>query len=280
MMQTDQRILLVGNQSERINRLSCVFEFLGEQVELVAIDKLELRLRSTRYRALVIAVDSQSKELFQSLAGKLPWQPILLLGQQDGVNASNILGCIEEPLNYPQLTELLHFCQVFGQARRPETPTSANQTKLFRSMVGRSEGIAQVRHLISQVAPSDATVLVLGESGTGKEVVARNIHYISDRRDGPFIPINCGAIPAELLESELFGHEKGSFTGAISARKGRFELAEKGTLFLDEIGDMPLQMQVKLLRVLQERVFDRVGGTKPIKADVRVVAATLPMEST
>ncbi|EDQ00698.1 sigma-54 dependent transcriptional regulator [Shewanella benthica] len=274
MMQTDQRILLVGNQSERINRLSCVFEFLGEQLELVAIDKLELQLRSTRYRALVIAVDSQSKELFQSLAGKLPWQPILLLGQQDGVNASNILGCIEEPLNYPQLTELLHFCQVFGQARRPETPTSANQTKLFRSMVGRSEGIAQVRHLISQVAPSEVTVLILGESGTGKEVVARNIHYISDRRDGPFIPVNCGAIPAELLESELFGHEKGSFTGAISARKGRFELAEKGTLFLDEIGDMPLQMQVKLLRVLQEREFERVGGTKTIKANVRVVAAT------
>ncbi|AQS38904.1 sigma54 specific transcriptional regulator, Fis family [Shewanella psychrophila] len=274
MMQTDQRILLVGNQSERMNRLSCVFEFLGEQVELVAIDKLELRLQSTRYRALVIAADSQSKELFQSLAGKLPWQPILLLGEQDGVNASNILGYVEEPLNYPQLTELLHFCQVFGQVRRPETPTSVNQTKLFRSMVGRSEGIAQVRHLIGQVASSDATVLVLGQSGTGKEVVARNIHYISDRRDGPFIPVNCGAIPAELLESELFGHEKGSFTGAISARKGRFELAEKGTLFLDEIGDMPLQMQVKLLRVLQERVFERVGGSKPIKADVRVVAAT------
>ncbi|WP_041419752.1 sigma-54 dependent transcriptional regulator [Shewanella violacea] len=274
MMLTDQRILLVGNQSERINRLSCVFEFLGEQVELVAIDKLELRLKTTRYRALVIAADSQSKELLQSLAGKLPWQPILLLGEHDGVNASNILGFIEEPLNYPQLTELLHFCQVFGQARRHETPTSINQTKLFRSMVGRSEGIAQVRHLISQVAPSEATVLVLGQSGTGKEVVARNIHYISDRRDGPFIPINCGAIPAELLESELFGHEKGSFTGAISARKGRFELAEKGTLFLDEIGDMPLQMQVKLLRVLQEREFERVGGSKPIKADVRVVAAT------
>ncbi|BAJ01399.1 sigma-54-dependent Fis family transcriptional regulator [Shewanella violacea] len=273
-MLTDQRILLVGNQSERINRLSCVFEFLGEQVELVAIDKLELRLKTTRYRALVIAADSQSKELLQSLAGKLPWQPILLLGEHDGVNASNILGFIEEPLNYPQLTELLHFCQVFGQARRHETPTSINQTKLFRSMVGRSEGIAQVRHLISQVAPSEATVLVLGQSGTGKEVVARNIHYISDRRDGPFIPINCGAIPAELLESELFGHEKGSFTGAISARKGRFELAEKGTLFLDEIGDMPLQMQVKLLRVLQEREFERVGGSKPIKADVRVVAAT------
>jgi sigma-54 specific flagellar transcriptional regulator A len=128
--------------------------------------------------------------------------------------------------------------------------------------------------LINQVATSEATVLVLGQSGTGKEVVARNIHYLSERRDGPFIPVNCGAIPPELLESELFGHEKGSFTGAICSRKGRFELAEGGTLFLDEIGDMPLQMQVKLLRVLQERVFERVGGTKTINADVRVVAAT------
>ena len=274
MMQTDLRILLVGNQSERMNRLSCVFEFLGEQVELVAFDKFELRVQNTRFRALIISSDIQSKELLQSLAVNSPWQPILLLGDMDGAVASNILGHIEEPLNYPQLTELLHFCQVFGQAKRPDIPTSVNQTKLFRSLVGRSDGIAQVRHLINQVSPSDATVLVLGQSGTGKEVVARNIHYISERRDGPFIPVNCGAIPPELLESELFGHEKGSFTGAISARKGRFELAEKGTLFLDEIGDMPLQMQVKLLRVLQERVFERVGGSKSISTDVRVVAAT------
>jgi sigma-54 specific flagellar transcriptional regulator A len=128
--------------------------------------------------------------------------------------------------------------------------------------------------LIGQVASSDATVLILGQSGTGKEVVARNIHYLSERSDGPFIPVNCGAIPAELLESELFGHEKGSFTGAISSRKGRFEMAEGGTLFLDEIGDMPLQMQVKLLRVLQERVFERVGGSKTISTNVRIVAAT------
>ncbi|MFT5790288.1 MAG: sigma-54 specific flagellar transcriptional regulator A [Shewanella sp.] len=274
MMQTDQRILLVGNQSERINRLSCVFEFLGEQVELVGFDKLELHTKQARFRAIVLPAETQSKELIQSLAGALLWQPFLLLGDVADVKASNILGCIEEPLNYPQLTELLHFCQVFGQVKRADVPTSANQTKLFRSLVGRSEGIANVRHLISQVASSEATVLILGQSGTGKEVVARNIHYISERRDGPFIPVNCGAIPAELLESELFGHEKGSFTGAISARKGRFELAEKGTLFLDEIGDMPLQMQVKLLRVLQERVFERVGGSKSIAADVRVVAAT------
>jgi Response regulator containing CheY-like receiver, AAA-type ATPase, and DNA-binding domains len=116
--------------------------------------------------------------------------------------------------------------------------------------------------------------LILGESGTGKEVVARNVHFLSERKDGPFIPVNCGAIPGELLESELFGHEKGAFTGAISARKGRFELAEGGTLFLDEIGDMPLQMQVKLLRVLQERTFERVGGNKPLQCNVRIIAAT------
>jgi sigma-54 specific flagellar transcriptional regulator A len=134
--------------------------------------------------------------------------------------------------------------------------------------------MAEVRFLIEQVAKTPASVLVLGESGTGKEVVARNIHNLSDRAKGAFVPVNCGAIPADLLESELFGHEKGAFTGAISSRKGRFELAEGGTLFLDEIGDMPQPMQVKLLRVLQERTFERIGGSKSIKADVRVIAAT------
>jgi sigma-54 specific flagellar transcriptional regulator A len=118
-----------------------------------------------------------------------------------------------------------------------------------------------------------ATVLITGESGTGKEVVARRIHELSGRK-GPFVAINCGAIPDHLLESELFGHERGSFTGAVSSRKGRFELAHGGTLFLDEIGDMPAAMQVKLLRVLQERVLDRVGGTRSIPVDIRVIAAT------
>jgi len=127
---------------------------------------------------------------------------------------------------------------------------------------------------MQQVADTEATVLILGESGTGKEVVARNLHYHSRRKDAPFVPVNCGAIPAELLESELFGHEKGAFTGAITSRAGRFELAQGGTLFLDEIGDMPLPMQVKLLRVLQEGTFERVGSNKIQTADVRVIAAT------
>lgn len=145
---------------------------------------------------------------------------------------------------------------------------------VFASLVGSGPAMQEVKKLILQVAQTDATVLILGESGTGKEVVAQALHNASTRSKKGFVPINCGAIPGELLESELFGHEKGAFTGAITARKGRFEMAEKGTIFLDEIGDMPLPMQVKLLRVLQERIYERVGGNKSFKCDVRVVAAT------
>jgi sigma-54 specific flagellar transcriptional regulator A len=139
---------------------------------------------------------------------------------------------------------------------------------------GTSAAIRQVNRLIRQVAAFDSNVLILGESGTGKEVVARAVHDSSSRRQRPFIPINCGAIPAELLESELFGHEKGAFTGALTTRKGRFEVAEGGTIFLDEIGDMNPTMQVKLLRVLQERSYERVGSCVPQRCDVRIIAAT------
>ena len=151
----------------------------------------------------------------------------------------------------------------------PQTRVNLDQV-----LVGAGNSIANLRSLVTQVAPKMASVLLQGESGTGKEVVARAIHDCSERSRAPFVAVNCGAIPAELLESELFGHEKGAFTGAVAARKGRFELAEGGTLFLDEIGDMPFDMQVKLLRVLQERTFERVGGTKLQKANVRIVAAT------
>jgi sigma-54 specific flagellar transcriptional regulator A len=139
---------------------------------------------------------------------------------------------------------------------------------------GHCAAISRVKQLIGQVAVFDTNVLVLGESGTGKEVVARAIHEASPRRARAFVPINCGAIPAELLESELFGHEKGAFTGALSARKGRFEIAEGGTVFLDEIGDMNPAMQVKLLRVLQERVYERVGSCVSQRCNVRIIAAT------
>ena len=141
-------------------------------------------------------------------------------------------------------------------------------------IIGQSTTLAEVFRVLGKVAPTDSTVLVTGESGTGKELLVRALHANSRRADKPFVPINCGAIPKELLESELFGHEKGAFTHAIRSRPGRFELADGGTIFLDEIGEMDLSLQVKILRVLQEKEIERVGGTGSKKVDVRVVAAT------
>lgn len=144
----------------------------------------------------------------------------------------------------------------------------------FTDIVAKSEKMLEVIDISKRVAQVNSTILIRGESGTGKELIAKAIHRASPRRDGPFIPVNCGAVPDTLLESELFGHEKGAFTGAIARKLGRFELAHKGTIFLDEIGDMPPALQVKLLRVLQDKRFERVGGTKTIEVDVRVIAAT------
>jgi len=144
----------------------------------------------------------------------------------------------------------------------------------LQHMVGTSEAMRTLHEFIDKVADSDSTVLIQGESGTGKELVARMLHFNSLRRDRPLVPVNCGAIPENLLESELFGHEKGAFTGAMATRMGRFELAHGGTLFLDEVGEMSPPLQVKLLRALQERAFERVGGTKTVRVDVRIIAAT------
>ncbi len=178
------------------------------------------------------------------------------------------LHALDYPIRLDELGDLLdeiHADHAAGDAS-PSLPKSSR-------FIGQSTDAAAVRRLIEQVAPSGATVLVTGESGTGKEVVARQIHELSGRK-GPFVAVNCGAIPEHLLESELFGHERGAFTGAASTREGRFEQAKGGTFFLDEIGDMPAVMQVKLLRVLEERVIERVGGTQSIPVDVRLIAAT------
>jgi sigma-54 specific flagellar transcriptional regulator A len=183
-----------------------------------------------------------------------------------------VVDILETPLRARRLALALQ--KIEGRCGQPRDAGHARSMELFRSLAGSSPGIQQVRRMIEKVAPSDANVLIVGESGTGKEVVARHIHHHSPRRARPFVPLNCGAIPPELLESELFGHEKGAFTGAITSRQGRFEMADGGTLFLDEIGDMSLPMQVKLLRVLQERTFERVGSNKSITVNVRIIAAT------
>jgi DNA-binding NtrC family response regulator len=148
------------------------------------------------------------------------------------------------------------------------------QAAVFSGIVGKSPRLLEVFDNISQVAPADTTVLILGESGTGKERIAQSIHDLSRRSKQPFVKINCAALPANLIESELFGHEKGSFTGAVDKRTGKFELANKGTIFLDEIGEMPIELQSKLLRVLQEKEIERIGGNAPIKIDVRIITAT------
>lgn len=268
-------ILIISELVERSNNLKTVLSFLGEECVSIGFSQCINKLKAQPDFSAVL-IDGGSMELAEDVVNQFPAQPFVLVGTNGVENQAktNIVGHIIEPITYPELTQMLHRCQEYLRQRPAKKTSSANKTLLFRSLVGKSDLIQSVRHLIEQVAPTDANVLVLGESGTGKEVVARNVHFLSNRKDGPFIPVNCGAIPGELLESELFGHEKGAFTGAISSRKGRFELAEGGTLFLDEIGDMPLQMQVKLLRVLQERTYERVGGAKPIKCNVRIIAAT------
>ncbi len=230
--------------------------------------------------AFVGAVPDTGK-LVKSL---LEWEktlPVVLINGNGSVGDDNedseraVIAQIETPPLYTKLMDTLHRAQVYrDQVSSDPVRAHRREAQLFRSLVGTSRSVIKVRELMAQVADKDVSVLITGESGTGKEVVSRNLHYHSHRRHKPFVPVNCGAIPHELLESELFGHEKGAFTGAITSRPGRFELAQGGTIFLDEIGDMPLHMQVKLLRVLQEKTFERVGGSKTLEADVRVIAAT------
>ncbi len=172
------------------------------------------------------------------------------------------------PIRFDELGDVLDEIWATCRQRRGGTTTHCGD-----ELIGESADTRMIRSLVERVAPSTATVLITGESGTGKEVIARQIHRRSGR-DGPFVAINCGAIPDHLLESELFGHERGAFTDAVSARRGRFQQAHGGTLFLDEIGDMPSAMQVKLLRVLQERTVEPVGGTRSVPIDIRVVTAT------
>jgi sigma-54 specific flagellar transcriptional regulator A len=270
-----KEILIISDNEVRKNNLNVILTFMGEACSHSDYSHC-MKTIELKNNLVAILIDGELPELAEDVIEKFPTIPFVNIGFQlsNEHNFKNMMGSLFEPITQPAMTDLLNKCQDFQRLNTPSLNTNSGKTRLFRSLVGNSSGIKDVRSLIEQVAPTEANVLILGESGTGKEVIARNIHYMSKRQKGPFIPVNCGAIPAELLESELFGHEKGAFTGAIGSRKGRFELAEGGTLFLDEIGDMPLQMQVKLLRVLQERIFERVGGTKTINSDVRIVAAT------
>ncbi|KKN28417.1 hypothetical protein LCGC14_0854510 [marine sediment metagenome] len=270
-------VLVIEKDSDRCDMLTTLIEFINCQP--LVIKQTEFWLDEVdEIDNIVMAIVGdcedrhQTKQLLRELVNHDARVPVFTLESSNGesIDFPGTIGSLRFPIKYPQLSNALQQATIY----KGMSVDGPSDTNLFRSLVGNSRLIKSVQKMIDQVSDSEANVLILGESGTGKEVVARNLHHFSSRRDKPFVPVNCGAIPAELLESELFGHEKGAFTGAITARKGRFEMAEGGTLFLDEIGDMPLPMQVKLLRVLQERTFEKVGSNKTQVANVRVIAAT------
>ena len=275
---SSNNVLLVDVDVERRDILSTLIEFINCRPIIVNDPDLWFE-DAGDLSDLVMAIvgdcgdKNQTKQLLRELVNNEARVPVFTLELPDTevIDFPGTLGSLRFPVKYPQLSNALQQATVY---RGQQDPQAERQGVEFRQLVGNSKKLKSVQRMIDQVSDSEATVIILGESGTGKEVVARNLHHFSSRRKKPFVPVNCGAIPSELLESELFGHEKGSFTGAITARKGRFEMAEGGTLFLDEIGDMPLPMQVKLLRVLQERTFERVGSSKSLTANVRVIAAT------
>lgn len=271
----DEAILLIDSDAKRIDEFQAVVAFTeGWDVIHAAPAEWQRALDDHTPMAVVLGQDvpaSLSTEIAASVHKDRHGLPVFLMGEEGSELPEDALGLIHYPLQHNQFLTVLHRIAAYHGSNHANT---TGVGELIRVLVGRSPATAKVRHLIAQVADSDANVLILGESGTGKEVVAKSLHYLSSRREMPFVPVNCGAIPGDLLESELFGHEKGAFTGALTARQGRFEIAEGGTLFLDEIGDMPMPMQVKLLRVLQERTFERVGSNKSITANVRVIAAT------
>ncbi|HAJ76354.1 MAG TPA: sigma-54-dependent Fis family transcriptional regulator, partial [Gammaproteobacteria bacterium] len=287
MVQTGSILLIDDNEKSR-HELETVLAFIGESVIPATSNYWQTPVTEATSRPADVAVAivgaCEQIELASLLTEIHEWEkgtPFVLVGEHDipaGLHEellTRITASLDSELHHQPLLDALHKAKLFHEHfNRLRDFDGVQDYNMFRSLVGSSDAVQRVRQMMGQVANTEVSVLITGESGTGKEVVARNLHLNSSRSEHPFVPINCGAIPPELLESELFGHEKGAFTGAIASRAGRFELADGGILFLDEIGDMPLNMQVKLLRVLQERSFERVGGVKTIQTDVRIIAAT------
>ncbi|WNB78105.1 sigma-54 dependent transcriptional regulator [Methylomonas koyamae] len=266
-------ILLVDDNPNRAQQVETVLRFLEYRVVAVSGNQYETALNQRDdFAAVFVGSGERQASLIKAIADAVGETPLILLTEAGSSQQllSSIQQLVSKVLEWPTVYPVL--IDILDELPKPEP--SSKKPQANKGLAGVSKAVQKTRELIDQVAKSDATVLILGESGTGKEVVAQALHRASPRRDRPFVPVNCGAIPGELLESELFGHEKGAFTGALTSRQGRFEMAEGGTLFLDEIGDMPMPMQVKLLRVLQERTFERVGSNKTIHCDVRIIAAT------
>ncbi len=285
-MWRESRLLLIDDNPQRRHDMTVILDFLGEEYTACASQDWAAELAAIESPQLVCILLGQvdgrggALRLFKQLSAQFERVPLLLLDDQDTAAwpdelRRRVLARLDMPPSYNQLIDSLHraqvYQQVFDAARERGQQRESN---LFRSLVGTSRAIQQVRQLMQQVAETEVGVLLLGEAGSGKEVAARNLHYHSSRRERPFVPVSCTAIEAELLEGELFGYEQGAFPGALTSRKGRLELAAGGTLFLDEVAHLPLALQGRLLRVLQEGCFERQGGQEALPIDVRVIAAS------
>lgn len=275
--QEGNEVLVVDSNYTRGHSFLAVLGFIKVEAKLMTPEQLPDIPRSELFNYLAIfsigGDDITNFFLERNKQDKCQY-PVILLADKSELSSLEIVVQLPFVSGLCFQSDYYSLSQVLDQARKHNKRERRMHNRECQPLIGNSSAIERINLMIDQASDTNASVLILGDSGTGKEVIARNIHAQSSRSKKPFIPINCGAIPAELLESELFGHEKGAFTGAISSRQGRFELAEGGVIFLDEIGDMPLSMQVKLLRVLQERCYEKVGSNKSIKTDVRVIAAT------
>lgn len=281
-----ETILVVDDEKNYLLVLSAVLEDEGYEVltapggyEALEIQKssdLDLILSDMKMPAM------DGIELLENIKALDPDLPVIMMTAHGTIDKAveamqkGAYSYILKPFDNERLTiyvkKAVSMFQVVKENRRLRETVESQYR--FGNFIGKSKPIRDVFEMIRKVAPANATVLIEGESGTGKELVAKSIHFNSPRRNKPFIAVNCSALAESLLESELFGHEKGAFTGAVARRKGRFELADSGTLFLDEIGELSQNLQVKLLRVLQEKTFELVGGTRPVTADIRIIAAT------
>ncbi len=292
MTQTQHRILLVDDEPNLRKVLGALLQQQGYEVHAEVDGAAALaRIRSAPPRTFDVVISDLRMPnldgigLLRALAQHEPNLPVILLtahGSVDSAVEAVKLGAfdyLEKPFDRDQIHQIVEKALATRERAGPSAPTEAPPVALtdpctHAGMVGRSPQMQAIRETVNKVAASPSTVLITAESGTGKELVARALHLGSPRHNHPFIKVNCAAIPAGLVESELFGHERGAFTGAVSSRPGRFELADGGTLFLDEVSEIPKEIQVKLLRAIQESEFERVGGVKTLRVQVRLIAAT------
>jgi len=280
---TSKRVLVADDESNMRRVLEAILRREGYDVVtaangLDAVSEMNRDIRTVITDLKMPGLDGMG--LLRRLQQDYPEVPVVMITAHGSVESAveavklGAFDYLEKPFEQEQIRQIVAKAmkthELARRDARPETPTVRGRFHL----IGEASAIRQIFAVVEKVADTPSTVLITGESGTGKELVARALHENSSRHKGPFIKINCAAIPRTLMESELFGYEKGAFTGAVGAKPGRFELAHGGTLFLDEIGEIPTEMQVKLLRVLQESEFERVGGIKTIKVDVRLVTAT------